>query len=431
MSARVIAYSVLLPSSVAKGILAFGGSGGTLVIRRREGEKLLVCTGAGNAHGEAAESQSSFVRTFRGLDASVIGAWFRADTASHDLWDFAIHRNLTVPTSVLKSHLKVQAFDLHNQNATLVLTVVEDESGNPDVRSWWVNSETAWPYSMDEYDEDADPFDLLRPGWSLDVLAQKRITMVGLGSIGSAAFEVLLSYGLRRFTLVDPQRLQQRNLSRHRLGRNDVGRFKVAALKERYGDRYPSVEIEVLALDVELSADVMRPLFEESDLVLASPDGVVPRRVVSHLARRASIPAVFAAVLDDGRIGEVLRLRPDCSVGCLTCQRAQLEDDGGMDLEQRIDRGYSEATIERPMTAVGGDLWLVGCLAAKVAVATLLEQEGEVDQRLPGDHAVIGLRPASDLTVPFAASGPTDLHWRQGGPPREGCPTCFPGQRAG
>ena len=74
MFATVIAYSVLLPSSVAKGILAFGGSGGTLVVRRREGEKLLVCTGAGNAHGEAAESQSDFVQTFRGLDASAISA---------------------------------------------------------------------------------------------------------------------------------------------------------------------------------------------------------------------------------------------------------------------------------------------------------------------------------------------------------------------
>lgn len=427
----MIAYNVLLPSSVAKGILAFGGSGGPLVIRRREGEKLLVCTGAGNSYGETAESQSRFVRGFRHLDANLVGAWFRADPACHDLWDYAIHRNQTVPTVDLKGHLKTQIFDLHNANATLLLTVVENETGNPKARAWWVNSETAWPSFMDEYDEDIDPFDLMKPGWPIDQLAEKDITLVGVGSIGSAALDVLLSYGLRRFTLVDPQRFQQRNLSRHRLEWVDVGRLKVAALKERYGNRYPSAKIEALALDVELSADIMRPLFEESDLVFAAPDGVVPRRVVSHLTRRANVPAVLAAVLDDGRIGEVLRLRPDIAVGCLTCQRYEHEDSKGIELEQHIDRGYAEATTERPMTAVGGDLWLVGALAAKVAVATLLERDGNVDQRLPGDHAVIGLRPASDLAEPFAATGPTDLHWRQGGPPREGCPTCFPVQRTG
>jgi hypothetical protein len=210
----------------------------------------------------------------------------------------------------------------------------------------------------------------------------------------------------------------------------DIGRFKVAALKERYTDRYPSAEIEALALDVELSADIVRPLLAESDLVLAAPDGVVPRRVVSHLARRAGTPLVLAAVLDDGAIGDILRLRPDVAVGCLTCQLTSLETAGAMDLEQGLDPGYNEPSADNPMTAVGGDLGLIGSMAAKVAVATLLEAGGAFDQRLLGDHAVVGLRPRSDLAPPFGkdnendANGPLVVRWRPAAPPLLGCPTC-------
>ena len=425
----MIPYTVLLPGSVKRGIVASGGSGGPLLLRRREAEKLLICTGAGNADGEMAESNTAFARSFQRLDATRAGGWVRATVQCHEIWDYSIRRNLPVPTELWREQVKVPELELHNDNATLVVTVVDRGGGDVDARSWSITAENAWPFFTEEFDEDVDSFQMLEAGWPMNYLATKKFTIVGLGSIGSAVLDVLLSYGIRQFTLVDPQRLQQKNLSRHRLGWNDVGRFKVAAFKEHYADRYPSAKIDALALDVEFSADVMRPIVAASDLVLAAPDGVVPRRVVSHLARRAGVPAILAAVLDDGRIGEILRLRPDFAVGCLTCQREAQEEVGGVELEQRIDPGYFEGTVDRPMTAVGGDLWLVGALAAKVAVATLLEAEGYVDQRLPGDHAVIGLHPSSDLADPFASSGPVDLHWTRGGPPRDGCPTCLPSSR--
>lgn len=424
----MITPCVLMPRSVLQGIVASGQSEGPLVVRHRPAENLWVCTGAGNKYGKASESVSSFARIFKNLDSYATGGWFRADPECHELWQNAINRNQTVSMMNLRKHLKIKnkPLNFHNVDKSLMLTVVSDGDINLEVRAWFVDSKNALPYVVEEYDEDSDPFDILKLGWPLDELADKRITMVGLGSIGSAAFETLLSYGLRSFTLVDPQRLQQKNLSRHRLGREDIGRLKVAALKERFSELYPNADIDPLALSVEDSADVMRPLFRESDLILGAPDGVIPRRVVSHLARFAGIPSVLAAVLDEGRIGEVLRLRPDFALGCLTCQREHLEDSGAIVPEEHIHAGYPLATTEHPMTAVGGDLYLVGAFAAKIAVATILEKEGHIDQCLPGNHAIIGLRPASDLAEPFALKGPLEVKWHEGGPPREGCTTCFP-----
>jgi len=170
----------------------------------------------------------------------------------------------------------------------------------------------------------------------------------------------------------------------------------------------------------------MRPLFRRSDIVVVCVDGVAPRRVANHLAVWAATPAVLACVLEDGAIGEILRVRPGSGSGCLLCHRAQLRDDGRIDPEPGLDLGYGIGLTHRPMTAVGGDLALVGEFAAKVAVATLLEGHGYRDQRLPGEHAVLGLRPVPGLTPPFDVAGAGAVSWSPVDVPQPGCPTCQP-----
>jgi hypothetical protein len=76
------------------------------------------------------------------------------------------------------------------------------------------------------------------------------------------------------------------------------------------------------------------------------------------------------------------------------------------------------------MTAVGSDLHLVAHLAAKTAVATILERAGHPDQRLPGEHALIGLRRQPFVAPPFNLDRTGELRWLPATPPRPGCPTC-------
>ena len=83
--------------------------------------------------------------------------------------------------------------------------------------------------------------------------------------------------------------------------------------------------------DVSADADMMRPLFDVSDVVICAADGVGPRRVVSHLARRTTVPAVLACVLEEGEIGEIIRLMPWPTSGCLLCHRQHLVDAAGFD----------------------------------------------------------------------------------------------------
>lgn len=169
----------------------------------------------------------------------------------------------------------------------------------------------------------------------------------------------------------------------------------------------------------------LRPLLEGASLVACAADGISPRRAVSHLARGAQVTAILACVLDDGGIGEVLRLRPGRRHGCLICQRLALEERGAIDAEgdQELD---GTGLFHKPMTAVRPDLRLVADLAAKSSVATLLEARGHGDQRLPGEQAVVALRTGHDLAAPFGPPALGMVHWYPVHPPQPGCWTCEP-----
>jgi hypothetical protein len=179
-------------------------------------------------------------------------------------------------------------------------------------------------------------------------------------------------------------------------------------------------------LDVVANADQVRLILAEADIVLCAADGVAPRRVVSHLARRARKPAVLACVLEDGAVGEVIRLRPGPTQGCLLCLRAALMISGGIDPEAAQELGYGTGHVHRPMTAVGSDLHFIGDLAAKITVATELEARGAHDQRLPGDHAIVALRPKPGLAPPYDVAPAGKITWDVLPAPRADCPTCGP-----
>jgi hypothetical protein len=76
------------------------------------------------------------------------------------------------------------------------------------------------------------------------------------------------------------------------------------------------------------------------------------------------------------------------------------------------------------MTAVGGDLHLVGQLAAKLAVGTMLERGGDRSQMAGGDVLLVGLRPVPDLAPPFDFERMLDVRWRDLPAPRDTCPVC-------
>jgi hypothetical protein len=348
------------------------------------------------------------------------GAWCSVTPAVQDDHDWLIRIGHSLPRTLFCDLLRIPR-KLVASEKTILVTYCPD--GTPVRAGWLLTGDRAVPVDLDVLrSPTADPLPLLEPGWPLHDLTGE-IVVVGVGSVGSATALALAMYGVHRITLVDDDRVFWHNLVRHQTNRHAVGRYKVDAISDAIKQRWPTTEVEALRLNVLSDANLMRPLFRRCALILCAADGVAPRRVVSHLARRANKTAILACVLMDGAFGEIIRLRPWPGWGCLLCQRAHLARVGAMDPEPTLDSGYGTGTAHRPMTAVGSDLALVGQHAAKAAVATLLEYAGHYDQCIDQDWAVIGLRTDLRAPEPFRLS-PGEVRWLPHTPSLPSCPTC-------
>ena len=350
------------------------------------------------------------------------GVWYRAEPELHQCHAWLTRTGSAMPADVFQSMIIDGWRQPPVGAATPVVTHARDT--DQEWAAWAVSRDRATPAMITVLrPPDADPLAGLPSSWPLHDIRSTSVAVVGAGSIGSAAANALAMYGIGTITLVDDDRLLWHNLSRHQGSRADIGRYKVDAVSDTIASRWPGTATEALRLNVIRDADKMRPLFDDCQAIVCAADGVSPRRVVSHLARRAGKTAILACVLLDGAVGEVLRLRPWPGHGCLLCQRQQLIDQGSIDPEPGLDLGYGTGDRHRPMTAVGSDLAMVGQLAAKLCVATLLEEAGHYDQVLTGEYAITGLRREVGTAPPFDVE-PGQVRWLPAAPQREGCPTC-------
>jgi molybdopterin-synthase adenylyltransferase len=419
---------VLVPAEAAR-LIRGGGAWGHVTFKVSDAENAgcvqAISEGNGNRLPATIEPKTHFLNS---CDARPAGYWYRVRPELHLAWVVCRQRRSALTLAGFAG-LVPSGFRSPGGGSYLAITYAADLAAQfpdlplPEVTAWHVSAGSVEPADV-ECQPDVLGMRQLIDQWPVGELAGETIMLVGAGSIGGSTAYALAAYGIGRLLLIDHDRLRWHNMVRHVIGPNHVGQFKVSALRDELERLRPQTTVEAYPLDVVADADQIRALLTRTSLILCGADGVAPRRVVSHLARRAGLDAVLACVLEDGGLGELLRLRPWEDRGCLVCQRQRLAAAGGIDPEPTLDAGYGTGTRHRPMTAVGGDLHLVGYLAAKIAVATLLESSGHPDQRLPGEHALLALRPQPDWAPPMDLRRAGDIRWLAAHPPQPGCPTC-------
>ena len=404
---------IVLPRTIADR-LAAAPAPGSLAVRVDPAENLAVVFGYrpddGGGHRDRTDD---FIRnhyTHVSNEGSA-GRYHRATEDLHAYGSAADHLRVTLTAEAFREGVtgRVRLSDTSLQTP-VVTYAPEAEEPVPRWRGWWVSQQEAARCPVHVVDvDDAGP-SVFQDAWPVDTTTKTRAVMIGVGSIGSAAANSLASYGIGHLTLVDPDVLLTHNVARHHLGIRDVGRNKARATAQRLRDQYPHLEAVGLSLDVVSDANQLRDELPLADVVIVTTDGVESRLAANWLTAHANVPTVFACVLDDGAIGEIVRTTP--GAGCLVCNRIPLRAQGLIDPEPSLDLPYGTGRRHRPMTAVGGDLKLMGQLSAKVAVATVLERLGDRSQRIGADHGIVGLRPDRQYPPPFADAQPGSVIWR-------------------
>ena len=220
---------------------------------------------------------------------------------------------------------------------------------------------------------------------NLALLAQKRVTIVGLGSGGGLVALSLAMSGVGHFTLVDDDVLEIGNVVRHVADRRYVGQPKVDAVADLIRNRNPEATVDTCQGRIEDHMDTL----DNTDILVVAVDGEGPKYTLNQVALDRSLTAVYAGVYERGEGGDVCVIFP-YDGPCYACWAAELREDlaftGG---PQDLDYGMigPEGTIE----AEPG-LWLhvtrVASAQAHLVLNELLKGT-DVYEPMPGNTVIL------------------------------------------
>jgi molybdopterin-synthase adenylyltransferase len=213
-----------------------------------------------------------------------------------------------------------------------------------------------------------------------EILAQKKVGIVGLGSGGSAIAIELAKAGVGKFVLIDFDRLELCNIARHICGINDLGRLKTFAVRDAILQKNPHAEIETLEIDVNQYQNECSIALSKTDIIVGASDNDRSRFFLNEIALRNKTPAIFGRALTRATGGDVLRVRPfqgPC-YSCLYSQNVRNEgsDDEEISQEKQAKALMPEYTSEKDLKAVvqvglSSDIAPISIMMVKLALVEL------------------------------------------------------------
>ena len=169
-----------------------------------------------------------------------------------------------------------------------------------------------------------------------DWLDEKCAVISGVGSVGSCVALQLARSGVGRFILVDTDCMEIHNVCRHQCGLNDVGRYKVDAIRERILRINPRAQVRVFRRRIqEADLDSCREwLSPRSTLFIGTCDNRVGNAYACDAAMAFGAPFIALGFMERAWAGEIFVYLPQRHDICYRCAfHRQIEED--IELERR------------------------------------------------------------------------------------------------
>ena len=125
------------------------------------------------------------------------------------------------------------------------------------------------------------------------VLANKSVTIIGCGSVGSTLAIQLAQAGVGKIVLVDNDRLEWANISRHILGAKSVGKFKSEALANRLNVDFPHLHVLGYTNDFNAMMDKHIEIMNNSDLVISATAERLVETQLNDWQNQSKIPILY------------------------------------------------------------------------------------------------------------------------------------------
>lgn len=257
------------------------------------------------------------------------------------------------------------------------------------------------PYTTVSFVEESDR----RLSESYAVLTQKKVGIVGCGSLGSKIAASLARSGVGEFVLVDDDILKPGNLLRHELDGRGLGVHKADGLEARLKALAPGVKVtsrRVALGGQEASGNTASVLDKLAACDLAIDATADPQafNFVASVARNALLPMLWAEVYAGGVGGFVARLRPEIEPPPHAARRQYIAWCRAQGVPWHgDDRDYDgRDAADRPLVADDADVGVIAAHASRMAVDALVRPDASA---FPHPAYVIGLSAEWLFAAPF------------------------------
>jgi molybdopterin/thiamine biosynthesis adenylyltransferase len=148
-------------------------------------------------------------------------------------------------------------------------------------------------------------------------IANSHVVLIGVGGLGCAAAQYLVSSGIGKLTLCDFDIVAESNLSRQILYRpGDIGRLKTEAATDALQSLNPDTDLR--SVSKRMSDEDMQTLFPACDLVIDASDNYGTRLAVNRSCLALKLPWIMASCIR--MEGQIMFMRPDLSnQACYRC----------------------------------------------------------------------------------------------------------------
>lgn len=223
-------------------------------------------------------------------------------------------------------------------------------------------------------------------------LRNKKVALIGLGAIGSVITTELTRSGIYNLLLVDPDKLECKNIGRHDLTIKDVGKYKVEAIREKLLDINPDLKKdENIKVHKGLANELLREL-KDYDLIICTIDKDNAKFGLNSLLTKQRKKILYVNAFYDSIAG--FAYLSDKRQACYSCFSSFLDDmvakkempDFAALAEDNSNYGCGEPTIP------GGsiDTHTIALLGARVALDYLLDEREMDDNNYPYNFFLVG-----------------------------------------
>lgn len=273
----------------------------------------------------------------------------------------------------------------------------------------------------------------------VDALKDKKVVIIGLGSFGSQIAIELAKAGVGNFSLMDFDRVELHNLSRHTATVRDLGRLKTNVIEEAILGKNPYAVVRKYPVDINKDLELLHSEIETADLVICATDNNTSRFNISKALVDKAKVGIFGRAITRAEGGDVFRYRPGGPCYCCLIGEGNLQQEEITNVESARRDGRIAAYVSPEdadaMVQVGlsSDIEPICNLMVKLALVELSRGTetgiSSLEEELVYDYYMWANRRERHYSnwksLPEPGNLPTILRWYGVKTAREeNCPIC-------